>query len=570
MLVLDSDPRSPERGQYGFLQALVQRVAYETLSRRDRKTKHLAAAAYLSSESGIDPDEIAEVIAAHLLDAYRAAPDDEDAAEIRARAREWLTRAAERAAALAATEDAQRAFEDAVELEDDPLARARLLERAGEVARMANRIEVAEKHLRAAFALCDEAQATHDRARVAAALGAVVWQRGHIQEAIELMEDAYAVLAQDEPDEDVATLAAQLGRLHFFAENHERAAERIEAALEIAEKLVIPSVLASALNTKSLVLASRRHEADALLRQALRIALDHDLVYEALRAYNNLLLKLDDFDRPEEIEPLLNEALSLARRRGDRFWELRFVANLAEEYRYLGRWDEADEVSSSIPDIAVRGSTYLTFIGGRARMEIDRGRPAHAQELLASVPEGDPADFQWRLTALWRDLLQADVEGRLDDAARIAAQIIPPSLSVASSQTTTEALADVARYVGETRDASSARTVLPILAALPASSRTRLLESQSHRLRAIVAALDGDEDAAATAFGIALANARSVTYPFFLAPVLADYGAWLVSWGRHEDAAPLVDEARELYEQMGASARVERLDAIAGREQVPA
>ena len=44
LLYLDTDPRSPERGHYGFLQALVQRVAYETLSRRDRKAKHLAAA----------------------------------------------------------------------------------------------------------------------------------------------------------------------------------------------------------------------------------------------------------------------------------------------------------------------------------------------------------------------------------------------------------------------------------------------------------------------------------------------------------------------------------------------
>ena len=41
---LDADPRSPERGQYGFLQALVQRVAYETLSRHDRQALHLAAA----------------------------------------------------------------------------------------------------------------------------------------------------------------------------------------------------------------------------------------------------------------------------------------------------------------------------------------------------------------------------------------------------------------------------------------------------------------------------------------------------------------------------------------------
>ena len=33
VLAIETDPRSPERGQYGFLQALVQRVAYDTLSR---------------------------------------------------------------------------------------------------------------------------------------------------------------------------------------------------------------------------------------------------------------------------------------------------------------------------------------------------------------------------------------------------------------------------------------------------------------------------------------------------------------------------------------------------------
>ena len=47
VLALQADPRSPERGQYGFLQDLVRHVAYETLSRRERKARHLAAAAHL-------------------------------------------------------------------------------------------------------------------------------------------------------------------------------------------------------------------------------------------------------------------------------------------------------------------------------------------------------------------------------------------------------------------------------------------------------------------------------------------------------------------------------------------
>ena len=50
VLSVQSEARSPERGQYGFMQDLVRTVAYETLSRRDRKTLHLAAAEWLRGE----------------------------------------------------------------------------------------------------------------------------------------------------------------------------------------------------------------------------------------------------------------------------------------------------------------------------------------------------------------------------------------------------------------------------------------------------------------------------------------------------------------------------------------
>src|SRR6266545_2946447 len=48
VLGVQADPRSPEHGQYGFLQDLVRHVAYETLSKRERRARHLAAAAHLS------------------------------------------------------------------------------------------------------------------------------------------------------------------------------------------------------------------------------------------------------------------------------------------------------------------------------------------------------------------------------------------------------------------------------------------------------------------------------------------------------------------------------------------
>ena len=87
VLGVQADPRSPERGQYGFLQDLVRRVAYETLARRDRKARHLGAAAQLERSFGAAEQEVVEVVAAHYLAAYEAQPDADDALEIKARAR---------------------------------------------------------------------------------------------------------------------------------------------------------------------------------------------------------------------------------------------------------------------------------------------------------------------------------------------------------------------------------------------------------------------------------------------------------------------------------------------------
>ena len=71
VLVMQTDPRSPERGQYEFVQALVRTIAYETIGRRERKRRHKAAAEYLEALGG---EELSEVIAAHYVDAYRLAP----------------------------------------------------------------------------------------------------------------------------------------------------------------------------------------------------------------------------------------------------------------------------------------------------------------------------------------------------------------------------------------------------------------------------------------------------------------------------------------------------------------
>ena len=74
VLSVSADPLSPERGSYQFAQNMLRQVAYDTLSRRDRKTRHLAVAAHLRAAFPGDGEEVADVIARHYLDALARRP----------------------------------------------------------------------------------------------------------------------------------------------------------------------------------------------------------------------------------------------------------------------------------------------------------------------------------------------------------------------------------------------------------------------------------------------------------------------------------------------------------------
>src|SRR5262249_45212754 len=151
---VQADALSPERGQYGFLGDLVRRVAYETLSKRDRKARHLAAAEFL--QQTYEEEDIVEVVAAHFRQAYEAAPDAPDAPEIAAKVREAFSRAGERAASLGANEEALRYLDEAAALSEDPAERAGYLERSGLAARAAGDNVTAVERFERSVALFEE------------------------------------------------------------------------------------------------------------------------------------------------------------------------------------------------------------------------------------------------------------------------------------------------------------------------------------------------------------------------------------------------------------------------------
>src|SRR5439155_23824311 len=191
-------PRSPEHGQDGFLQDLVRHVAYETLSRHERRAKHLAAAESLSRAFAADEDEVVEVIASHYLAAHGAVPEAEDAAEIRGKAKDMLTRAGERASSLAAAAEARRYFEQAAELTEEPSERAALLDRAGEMASRTGEPDPARRLFEEAIELYEAQGDTHAAARVLGRLGRFDAFTGRRAEAVARMEEAFTVISADE------------------------------------------------------------------------------------------------------------------------------------------------------------------------------------------------------------------------------------------------------------------------------------------------------------------------------------------------------------------------------------
>jgi class 3 adenylate cyclase/tetratricopeptide (TPR) repeat protein len=570
LLTLQTDPRSPERGQYGFLQALVQRVAYDTLARRDRKARHLAAAGFLELEAGLDPDEIAEVIAAHYLDAHAADPEAGDADDVKTQAREWLARAGERAAALAAPEDARRAFDRAAELADADEDCARLLERAGEMALAANDVAAAEEVLRDAQARFEAAGLSHDAARATAQLSLALWGLGRGEEALELLEPALAVLAEDEPDENVAQLAAEAGRIHHFQGDNETARERIELALEIAEARGFAAVLSEALNTKALVLERRPNESRALLREALAIALQHDHVPQALRAYNNLAVYAFNEDRDEEARRVTKEGFELASSRGERQYAVQFGMSLVAELLWDGDWDGAFALADELPlevQTGVAGHVYGCLSLARAAYERSDSEQAESWMARISPDVGASKDIQLRHLTLWQRAVVAIGERRPADAVPLLEEVVQMSIAVDFLGYAQPAFEDAATAANDLRDPSLALPVVALLDATPPGRRTRPIELSVARIRANAAAGREEHDTAAEEYALALATARNLAKAALLGPVLFDYGRWLVQTGRAEEAAPLLEEARAIFERMKAVRWLERVaEVIPSRE----
>ena len=112
-------------------------------------------------------------------------------------------------------------------------------------------------------------------------------------------------------------------------------------------------------------------------------------------------------------------------------------------------------------------------------------------------------------------------------------------------------------------DLGKADELLASVESLQPGALTPSLRAHRARFRARLDATLGREDGVDGNFRSAAAIFREFSFAFYLAVTQLEHAEWLAGMGRHSEAEPLLAEARETFELLGARPWLERAALVA-------
>jgi len=555
LLTLETDPRSPERGQYAFVQALIREVAYNTLARRDRKARHLAAARFFES---LGTDEIAGGLAGHYLAAHANASEGPEADALASQARIALRAAAERAIALGSNDQAVTLLQHALTVTTDPSEMAEVLERAGGTASIAARHDEAEAFLVRATELDQQRGDRSATARAIAALGMARLSARRTAEAVALLEPAVVEFADLGNDPALVALHSQLARAYMFTGESRRAVEMADRALEVAEHADMTPLLADTLITKGSALGDigRLQEGIGAIETGERLARSAGLMSTLLRGLNNRSIYQGEID-PAATLGALDEGLELARRLGLRYWTFGFSTGVGFNCFRVGEWDRAAVVLDAALADGPAEVDRVSLLDNATLMPAFRGEDVTAAlaELTALV--GSSTDLSLAVNLHEARGAAALAAGRLAEAYaeyRASAESNP---SVSSTDGRSDA-AHAAFWSGDIAGAASE------LAAIDASAfRAPAVEARRITIQAGLAAAAGRRAESLGLYREAFRRWRDLRLAFDEALCGLDMVTLLDPDDPEVRAG--ADATREILERLRAAPLLDRLEAAMHR-----
>ena len=553
LLVHDVDPRSPERGQYAFVQALIREVAYNTLSKKDRKARHLAAARHFET---IATDELAGGLAGHYLAAQRLAADEAEASALAAQARIALRGAAERAAALGSYEQGGTFLEQAIEVTTDAADRAELHARAAFFASHTLETEPVLRHGAAAEA---ERRKTGDREgiAIAAALHVRAFNvyRADPVAALGMLEPLWEEFSDLEQTAAGVALMTTFVRVYRSLAESRNALEWVDRLLPIAERLGDLESIANGLLGRgaSLALIGRPREGLVLMRGAHQLALANDL-RDPETGCRILLTFYEQWGDPAAGLALGREGLEIGRRIGSRVYRFQMVGNASISAIRVGEWDWVAAMLEEWLEDSEVNSNWIEFHVDRAMLHAHRGMDVSEDLEWAARLQAGVTDPQYESYELWAravaNMLAGDYTSAIEQLERAVA------LTPYFSPLLYPVAARAALWAG---DAATARRLRDTEAR--AGDWGPVLAADRMRIDAGIAALEGRAAEALAGFVDALRAYAQINLPFEEAACAVDMSMLLPGVANESAvAAAAIESARETLTRLGAVPFLDRLE----------
>ncbi len=532
LLELDEDSRSPERGQYRFVQGLIREVAYGRLSREDRAERHLRAAGYYEELGDL---ELAAALATHYMAAHDASAGD---TALVGKARQALVNAAKRAAELHAHRQVISLLGKALEISTDEAQALAydILEKLSEASFIAGDNEAAIRYALDAesrYRLVDDQTG---RKRAATLAARAYTSSYHTSDAQALLDPLYD---PDCTDADAVTLEMELelARAYMFGDPH-RSLQIAERALSRDRGALNPATLINGIINRGNALGGvgRALESRALMRGVVEVADELGLQRQAIRALWNLgvVYQFDDLQRSNE---MMREVLERARRIGDQLW-----AQMSLDASAL-----ADMLDGRFADSAAT----LAEFDDPDLPEAIRLQAEYSKGLLKLYQRPTPEDFTRTRSALDRLITDADLLTQRE-IAHAEIDLLEGDCVAATHRQITYAEAPAvpihaylaAMWTGD--EAVMSRAAGDMAAGNPG----RYVDAVATLLRASLLALGGDRDTAATGFRTAIETLSRVGMAMETAIARAVFARRVGL--DHPEAAAAAASARTWLEHVGA------------------